>query len=206
MFKKFTVTLVLCGLLLAPLTLFAEGQTSVKAVKNPFANREVPGGSISIDRIDGLVGDGQIPAGKEVTFYLRFTNKTGIPIAGFANGFRIYSPDGATWTTTKADTTGDMPKELMDGGMFITSFGITGKGADTVGFGGFRILKDGLPDGWSDVPASITIGPIPAAMVGKTICIDQSYFPPGGHWMWSLEDQIDNLPEFGGPYCFKIVK
>ncbi|HOD66770.1 MAG TPA: hypothetical protein PLR32_00550 [candidate division Zixibacteria bacterium] len=206
MHRKLTVVLTLCGMLLAPPALMAEKTAAGKVSKNPFDHRAVGGGSISIDKIDGLVADGQIQAGKKITFHLRFTNKTGLPVAGFANGFRVYSPDGATWGTTVADTTGLMPKGLMDGGMFITTFGISGSGADTVGFGGFRILKDGLPDGWSDVPATITIGPIPASMVGKTVCLDQSFFPPGGYWLWSLEDQVENEPDFGGPYCFKIVK
>lgn len=166
----------------------------------------VPGGSIAISKIDGLVADGQIKAGQKITFHFTYTNKTGTPVAGFSNGFRIYSPDGAKWTNTVADTTGQLTRDLMDGGLFFIGFSVTGTGADTIGFGGFRIMKEGIPDGWSGEAFSLTIGPIDPSMTGKKICLDQSFFPPGGEWLWSLDEQLNNRPDWAGPFCFTIVK
>ena len=58
--------------------------------------------SITLDHVDGLLtGDPtSVEAGVPVTFYLRLTNAGGTNegnITGASNGFRVYSPDGATW-------------------------------------------------------------------------------------------------------------
>ncbi len=207
MLKRLSLFLILCGLLLAAQHLMAQGSKSPLEQPEPvFTPKVVPGGSITIEKIDGLAGEGQLKAGQKVTFYLRYTNNTGRPVAGFSNGFRVYSPDGATWGTTTSDSTGGVGRGSMDGGVFFVNFGIDGAGADTVGFGGFRIMKEGISNEWSGTAFTITIGPISPSMAGKKICLDQSYFPPGGVWLWSLDDQSDNLPDWGGPYCFTIVK
>lgn len=206
MLKKLSLLLIVCGSLLIAQHLLAQGKKNPLEQPEPvFTPKVVPGGSIIIDKIDGLAGEGQLKAGQKVTFYLRYTNKTGRPVAGFSNGFRVYSPDGATWGTVETDSIG-VGRNAMDGGVFFVNFGVDGAGADTVGFGGFRIMKEGIANGWSGVAFTITIGPISPSMAGKQICLDQSFFPPGGVWLWSLDDQSDNAPDWSGPFCFTIVK
>ncbi|MEA3296875.1 MAG: hypothetical protein U9R56_03335, partial [candidate division Zixibacteria bacterium] len=92
----------------------------------------VRGQSLSVDSIDGLntTGDPYIETGVPVTYYIRVTNGD-IGMAGITNGFSVYSPDGAVWDTTIADTIGTLGKTQFDGGFFINTFSLTGSGADT---------------------------------------------------------------------------
>ncbi len=53
-------------------------------------------GEISVDHIQGVVGGGVLVDSK-IVFYIRLTNSTGYTVSGISNGFRIYSPDGASW-------------------------------------------------------------------------------------------------------------
>lgn len=163
------------------------------------------GQSISLDHTDGLhsgnptelVADGTTP----IVFYLRITGD-GASHGGITNGFRVYSPDGATWTTMQADTTGTLGRAQLDGGVFINHFGVTGSAADTAGIAGFRFFGVGLPAGFDDVAYTIRIGPIQATDHGKTICLDSSFFPPSGVWKFVGPDVV---PGWDGPHCFTCV-
>ncbi len=166
---------------------------------------EVSGGAITIDHIDGLYAPpDSITAGQIVTFYMRFTNNSGSPITGATNGFKIWSPDGAQWDTVVCDTTGALNKEQFDGGIFINSFSVTGSGEDTVAFGGFS-LQSNIPDGFDEVAFIIQVGPIDRSYHGKQICIDSSFYPPGGAWLWSYQGSRI-IPTWDGPKCYRIVE
>ena len=170
------------------------------------------GGQVSLDHVDGLVND-KIPAGASVTFYIRMTNSTENVLGGTANGFRIFSEDGANWATTVGDTTGTLGKATFDGGMFLSHVGVSGAGADTVGFAGFRMQGPGIAAGFDSVTYTITIGPIDAASAGKTICIDSAYYPPSGVWKWAptglareTGTKVSTIPAWSGQQCFTISK
>jgi hypothetical protein len=161
----------------------------------------VHGQSITIDSIGGLhngnpseiVADGAT----DIAFYIRFVGD-GDTHGGISNGFRVFSGDGASWTSTQGDTLG-IGKAQFDGGFFINPFSVTGSGADTLGFSAFRFFGSGLPAGYDDVAYVIQIGPIDASHHGKTICIDSSWYPPSGLWKWS---GVDVVPNWDGPHCF----
>ena len=63
---------------------------------------------------------------------------------------------------------------MYDPGVQAVSINVDGIGADTVGFGGFRLFAPGIPVG--DIPDAynITIGPVDAAYNGGEICLDSS--------------------------------
>ncbi len=194
MFKKFLI----CSLTLG---LFA---VAVNAQEE--STKEAAPAAIKIISIDGLDGESAIVTGQPVIFRFGIANNTGKAIAGFSHGFKVYSPDGAKWGTTGADTTGALGKEIMDGGVFFNGFSLSGSGADTIGVGAFRIMKDGIPSGWSNEAFAMQIGPLTEQQLGKTICIDSTFFPPGGAWLWSMEGQGQVRPKWDGPYCFTIKK
>jgi hypothetical protein len=54
---------------------------------------------VSIDHVDGVRGTDstKIPAGRPVTFYFRLNNQTGHDFACPSHGFKLSSPDGASW-------------------------------------------------------------------------------------------------------------
>ena len=172
------------------------------------------GQSISLERVEGLVGTNGLPAdgASQVTFVLRLTNPTE-NVEAMANGFTIYSDDGAIWTATVADTISHgwmgFNFDIMDWG-FFDAFGIVdtdvdGMGADTIGYGGSIIQNTvGIPAGFDDEAFRITIGPIDATDHGKTICIDSCFFPPTGYWLW-VHPGDDGEAAWDGPHCYDVV-
>jgi hypothetical protein len=189
------------------------------------------GTGVSIDRIEHTVLD-TVEAGNVATFHIRLTNDTEWHY-NFNNGFRIWSPDGAEWSYPGRDTTycweapgvdacgwGNdtwVDSILADRSFFWFDrfsstlqrvyFSCDGAGADTVGYAGASNSDTlGLPAYWTGVPLHI---PIQTRLqdTGKTICIDSSWFPPGGTWKWagiSPGGAGQVSPEWSGPHCFTL--
>jgi hypothetical protein len=165
--------------------------------------------NITLDHVDGSPAVGQISAATDVKFYMRLMNVSGFKAKGITNGFRIYSPDGATWTTCTGGTTGTLTGDDFDLVFSKKNFSVTGTEADTVGFGGAVMTGPGLADGFNDVAFSIAIGPIDASNVGKHVCIDSSYYPPSGGWKWAFGPEDEggsHSPGWDGPHCFEVVQ
>ena len=94
-------------------------------------------GIVTIDDVtSGLYNTDTLKIDDSIAFLFRMENNTGQLITGFSNGFRIYSPQGATWTTSGGTHTGAIPFTMMEN-FFVNPFSITGADADTIGFGGF---------------------------------------------------------------------
>lgn len=189
------------------------------------------GQSITLENITGSMWHGQpdsIMAGSTYTFNLRLTGGGviidttiyGDPITpdsikidtitaytGITNGFAVYSPDGATWTTTVGDTLGPLGETQFDLIFSINPKSITGSGADTIGFGGIALAGTGVVAGFDDVPYAITIGPITggASAHGKTICLDSTFYPPTGEWLWASSIFTEARPTWDGPHCYTVV-
>ncbi len=162
----------------------------------------VPKGAISLDHIDGPSEGTEIGTGP-ITFNLRVKVDSASDIVkGIANGFRIYSPDGATWDPITADTTGGIadPFDLI---FAIRYFSADGAGSDTIGYGGAIFENTGLLPGYDQIAFLITINP-KTADDGKTICIDSAYYRTTGQWLWSTTGGVTYPPEWSGPYCFTI--
>ncbi len=160
--------------------------------------------SVTLDHVDGLY-DGnqdQIQADNAtpIVFYIRMTGD-GDSHGAIINGFRVYSTDGVTWGTTIGDTLA-IGKAQFDGGFFINPLSVTGSGADTIGFSGFRFFGPGLPAGYDDIAFSLSIGPVSTAHHNKTICLDSSFFPSSGVWEWAGPNVF---PSWDGPHCFTCI-
>ena len=156
--------------------------------------------SLSLDHVDGLNTTGGLEMSVPVTFYIRITGDDSNH-GGITNGFEVSSSTGAEWGTTVVDTTGTLGKTQFDGGFFFSYFSADGMGADTVGFGAFKLFSTGLPAGFDDVAYTIQIGPIDVAFNGGQICLDSSYFPPSGLWKWAGPDVF---PGWDGPHCYIV--
>ena len=122
--------------------------------------------SVRLDSVEGLV-NGRLPINRPIAFRFRYTNNTDHTMISSANGFRVYSPDGATWqpglfieayfgfplVETVYDTSyyGEWDNstlipplvwkgpdpQVFDYGLFVNWFSVKGYGADTVGFSGY---------------------------------------------------------------------
>ncbi len=160
--------------------------------------------SITLDHVDGMIDSSTLGIDRLITFHLRITNPTETNFDGITNGFRIYSPDGATWTTSKLDTTGTLGKTQFDGGIFLPTFGVDGQGADTLALGALRFFSTGMPAGFDDIVLTLDIGPISPEHFGRTICLDSSYYPPSGVWKWAATGGFNVYPAWDGPHCYLI--
>lgn len=163
-----------------------------------------PGEQVTLDSVDGLYAADSVQTGVPITFHIRIINNTDDAITGFTHGFRICSPDGARWTTTIGDTTGTVGQAQFDLVFSLMAFSVTGSGADTVGFGGAKIYGPGLLPGFDDIAYKVQIGPIGSSYHGDRICIDSSWFPPGGDWLWAISSITVN-PDWDGARCFRII-
>ena len=160
------------------------------------------GNSVSLESVSGSTNVDTVAAGP-VTFNLRMT-VTGADVQGLTNGFRIYSPDGATWGTPTGDSTGGI-SDAFGGGMdmwTITYFSANGSIADTVGFSGVSVTAPDLPSGFDAVALLINVT-LQSDDIGKTICIDSAFYPNAGYWLWSGGGST--TPDWSGPHCFTIV-
>lgn len=123
---------------------------------------------------------------------------------GIINGFRIYSPDGTTWTTTVGDTIGNLGGTEFELIFSIDYFGNTGSDTDTIIFKGSSITESGLVSTYDSVAYTISIGPIPSGSTnhGKTICIDSLSCLLSAVWIW---EGPEVFPSWNGPFCYTII-
>ncbi|KAA3636232.1 MAG: hypothetical protein DWP97_03160 [Calditrichaeota bacterium] len=158
------------------------------------------GQSVVLDSVSGSYENSRyLKINEEITFYLHLQSNFSHKIIN--NGFRVFSPDGASWIKTEADTMSYGWDNFFDFIFSITEFSNDGVGSDTVGFKGVALFGDGLPDTIDTTVYTITIGPLSAEDVGKTLVLDSSYFPTSGEWEW-INTTLQ--PSWGGPYSFTI--
>jgi len=157
---------------------------------------------VTLDHVDGLTAPDELMIGVPAVFHIRFTADDQT-YAGIANGFRVYSSDGAYWNATTGDTVGPLGGEQFDGIFVINYYGITGSDADTLAFAGFALSGSGMPPGFDSVVYTIQIGPVDASYAGRTVCLDSSFFPPNNAWMWAYRGG-NVKPSWDGPHCYNI--
>ncbi|MFH1698998.1 MAG: PKD domain-containing protein, partial [Candidatus Zixiibacteriota bacterium] len=145
-------------------------------------------------------------------------------LGGMELGFQIYSPDGATWTwndvggygptglgTGKACVTVvggsrmDPPASVWDAGdLLVWEQDMDEISPDTVKIGGVA-MNGGLPAGLSEHMLSIHFS---ALVTGDndigTICIDSSFIPPSGDWIFVNSTGTTTPPRIFGPYCWPV--
>jgi len=165
----------------------------------------VMGQSISVDHVDGVAdGGGMMLLDESIMFHIRLAAGP-IGNQGMTNGFRIYSPDGATWVSTTMDTTGVIGGAEYDLLWWIGHFRVDGMVSDTIALGASVMYHPiGMPADFDEITHTITIGPIDASHEGKHICIDSAWFPPAGKWKWALPDGAECFPSWDGPHCYTL--
>ncbi|MBU8934479.1 MAG: hypothetical protein KOO62_10795 [candidate division Zixibacteria bacterium] len=160
---------------------------------------------IVIEPVTGMYNDSTVLAGCSVKFLARLTNTGGNTITALTNGFRIYTHDYGSYTNgftpVKSDLLNVGIETMLDGGFFINHFSVNGIGADTIGFGGFKLFGTGIPDGFDNWMYWIETTPLNH---GDVLCIDSSWYPPGGAWSWSTTPGGLVIPEWSGPYCYDV--
>ncbi|MEW5995403.1 MAG: thrombospondin type 3 repeat-containing protein, partial [Candidatus Zixiibacteriota bacterium] len=161
--------------------------------------------AISLDHVEGLVGPDTILTDRVITFHLRLRHHSLKNVRAVTNGFRVYSPTGATWDTTLIEVVFNLG-QYYDAGAGTKTFGITGSGSDTVGLYGASLFLTGMPSDFDTVTHTISIGPIDRSFSGGVICFDSSWFPPTNEWLWATGYPYQiSYPSWDGPHCFTIL-
>jgi len=162
--------------------------------------------AIILDTVYGIKPDGKLPAGPDLKFMMRWIYSTGGKIVGFSNGFRVYSPDGATWQPIVLE-----PQSLdweyrfpLCAGLCISYHSVNGSGADTVGVGAGGTFGTGIVPPFDTLVWWIETQ-VYSADTGKHLCVDSSFFPPGGPWCWATMPGGNVFPNWSGPHCFEIA-
>ncbi len=168
------------------------------------------GQAVSLDHVDGLNASGEIIPGEVVTFYIRLTNGAEAQSV-INNGYRVYSPDGATWSPMVGTLNPSVSMGLwilslrfrpfFDLGMYINYF-TTDQ---------FPTLLDLAEPPVCTAQVFLLISMMSAtgllsarlihAHAGKTIVLDSSWFSPAGRWVWAtVADQV----AWDGPHTFVV--
>jgi hypothetical protein len=148
---------------------------------------------------------GDIMLDDNVYLYLNAFNTTSDIFTGSTNGFRIWSPNGATWDTV----IGEWIDSTWYGAQSFIHYGsVDGIGSDTIGFGGFRLFEGvGLQPNYDQIPWRLTIlGLDNPQNIGKSVCIDSSFYRPSNTWTWATPSGSSWAPPWSGPYCFDIAE
>jgi len=162
---------------------------------------------VSLDKVTPQIDSDLLPFGKTITFDIRAKNKSPDLCNYFGNGFRVWSPDGAEWK----QITGWADWSILE--TVIIGINYTGEpygsGADLVLFRGVSLeCWSGIPPYMDTNVFQIEIGPIDHQHVGKTICLDSSFYPPVDEWAWVSCTEYDRTtvyPTWDGPHCFTIT-
>ncbi len=163
--------------------------------------------SVTLDSVTNNWNNDSIAVGADVVFHLRVTNVTGSGCRyNSSYAWQVYSPDGATWSQTVLDATGEVSTHHDT--CLIENWSVTGSDADTIGsalvtFG----EKSGLYDGFDEAAFTIAIHP-EAGSEGMTICIDTIDHIESYYWLWAgLGNECfhEVVPEWDGPYCFTVA-
>ncbi|MFH1686753.1 MAG: hypothetical protein ABIE70_04440 [bacterium] len=163
--------------------------------------------ALLLDHVDGSPAPGTIATNQVIAFHIRLQTDS-LNVRAMANGYRVYSDDGAQWDTTTGVFTGAIDSSLMPM-QFVTAYSDDGVGADTIGFAAMAWidLEPGLPPGFDEIVYTTSIGPIGSEYNGHTVCLDSSFYRPGNNWKWVLYDDANTAvyPDWDGPHCFEVV-
>jgi len=170
---------------------------------------DVTHGSISVSDIEGgWDNDTKVATNRPITWSLRMDVPDDL-IYAFSNGFRVYLSEDGTSDGIITEDIGFEPITAQTlvyfpGASYGVSFyGNDGFGADTIGFGTAGGFGGEPIDRHEDVWTITT--QVEDNAIGSYLCLDSSYFPPGGIWLWAYAN-ISGLctPSWDGPHCYLI--
>jgi hypothetical protein len=211
--RRFPLFLTSCLLLVLSFGL-AHGQTAVtvSAVQGTYGG----------DGPDANLFPDTIRTGQNIVFTIHFRNGETLDYTAGSNGWRLYTPDGAVWQSTRLDTLvlaggGWKVRSDLAFAMYPTEIpvvppdtsGLVNDGVkpDTVGILYASSDPPHFEAGYDADVARITISPFDDAQSGKTLCIDSAKFGTDqNEWVWGFSDNSSVVPFWNGPLCFTIYK
>lgn len=197
--------LILCGvlafLIFTPLA-FATNEVSIQLIRS--------GDNAVVDKAF---------AGFEHEF--RFTIENDFTVQGMSLGFLIYSNNGVTWTwaaqpggfgdATQAVTVipGSRlfpPEDVFDlTSLIVTERDVDGLSPDTLMFSGVAMFG-GIVPGPPEAMVNYQFEPYISGDIAGTICIDSTFVPPSGAFIFMASADPVLSPDINGPYCWPVVE
>jgi len=179
--------------------------------------------AISIDYVTNITDDSTVSGGVGNDIVLRYKAVSTPPGEFYwpANGWVIYSPDGADWGSVQAETMSafqaiGFPKTFINYfnktggsgsfGLPQASGGGNPGGHDTVGVVVAALFDNpgaGLPSGFNEIALKITVAPA-ITEDGLHICIDTSGAIPGASWEWANGSTGLITPDWSGSRCWVV--
>ncbi len=161
--------------------------------------------ALTLEEVGGSHDDFAVRAGGYLEYRIRLSMNGFENLKGMSHGFRIYSPDGATWESSSiADLEALKSDNEFDLVATTVETNTDGVGADTVGYSASTLFgATGLPADFDEVVFQISTGNVFGDR-GDQICFDTCWLPPAGPWMWY--DGNDRFtPSWDGPICFFVA-
>ncbi|MFH1374700.1 MAG: T9SS type A sorting domain-containing protein [bacterium] len=152
---------------------------------------------------DSAITGGWFPVGDTIKFTYRWTYEDGTKVIGASsNGFQVYEATrGANFYMIEFDTVSGCGLGSRYNFFSFNDFSVSGTGRDTIGFGGYAVAP-GIEIGYDSAVWYIETG---SDNAGDSICIDSSFYPPGGVWIWSpMGGGTPTIPAWYGPDCFHV--
>jgi len=157
---------------------------------------------ITVSNFDGgWDNDTKVTTGVPVTWTIHW-NTLAYSVMAFSNGFEVYLSDQADGQSILDPGPGFSPITyeilLQDIDYDCISFAIISYGID--GFGAV--------DCWPGIFIDENVWSITTQVEnnahGNYLCIDSTFFPPGGAWIWATEFAGSQHPSWDGPHCYLI--
>ncbi len=140
-----------------------------------------------------------------IRFHIRVNNNFPLHIAGITNGFKLYGLyGGVQWSPPTGGWSSGANWDDYFEHTFVSYASADGCGADTIGFGAFRISLPGMPPGFDADGWTITTTVGFDGNEGEFICIDSAFYPTSGVWQWALSGSNSFFPAWDGPYCYEM--
>jgi len=180
-------------------------------------------GEIYLSNVTGIYGSptsDTVQIDVPVRFTLNLRNDHDNNLVAFTLGFQVYTAlsDANPTTAGYFDALVDDSISIPDGWIYFppyvfghfsrvfnNTFSIDGIGRDTTSWSAIveDTLAPGLPSGW-DTP--IFWIETQAHNHGDILCLDSSFFPPAGAWLWSMYPIVtpSPQPDWFGPFCFHV--
>ncbi len=165
-------------------------------------NNGVPDGCdtfayMELSHVHGQYNDSTVVSGNPVTFYIRGQNELNDIVYDMQNRFRIFSPDGATWSTPVADTVPGFSQWLT--APSLVDIEVYDSDADTIYLKASWVPSGSMPQ-WFNVSLFKITTTIDPDQAGKTICFDSC---STGAWRWT--SYAFYTPYWEGDHCFTIT-
>ncbi|MFH2048014.1 MAG: hypothetical protein ABIJ12_01090 [bacterium] len=163
---------------------------------------------ITVSNFDGgWDNDTKVTTDRPVTWTLRMDVPQEL-IYAFTNGFRVYLSEDGTRDGIITEGIGFEPITAQTlvyfpGASYSEHFSSNdGFGADTVGFGTFGGFGGEPINRHEDVWTITT--QVEDNAISNYLCLDSSFYPPGGAWLWATLEGETVKPPWDGPHCYLI--